>query len=340
MRSLPVNVTCQELVNDHQRAQREAEEHSKKVGKCSHHPEVDGQYYCTVCEQIACARCVLPDGMHYGHHAVTIDEGLRLVGQEYRDILNAVRESVVATLDAVRNRKVLEERVRDAALRTAGNANEDINSIMRDLEHVRVELASSVQRGAKLVLAEASDVPQLEYRAKVARNATKFCATTTQFLESATLTQLLTQKDSIIAECNRLISASSQHGGATSNVEHEIGTLVDNRFVSQLAALKRGARTFLADEMEVCTISAILPGFWYSVLAHPVVFGNRGARALMRAFFVVHKINKTNAKLRNNTNMTLRKLPKIVIFGFCFHFNTDKAYNFFRPDTFSGCIAM
>jgi hypothetical protein len=250
VRSLPLNVFAQELVNDQERLQREADERSRKVGKCSKHPDVNGQFYCTACEQITCARCVHPDEFHYGHRVVSIDEGVRRVAEEYQHMLEAVRQSTASAFDAARDRKALDMRLRDAALQTTGNVSGDIDVIVRDLELVRVELAWRVQLNAHHVLAAASNSAQSDTDAKAARNATRFCASTMQFVNSATLTDLLKQKAIVQAECDRLVNAVTHQRVVPNNAEREIGILVDNRFVHQLAALKKGARTFLEDEMK------------------------------------------------------------------------------------------
>ena len=193
---LPVNVLAQQLVSDHQRAQREAEERSRNAGKCAKHPDVDGQYYCSGCEEITCAPCAHPGGLHYGqgHHALSIDEGLRYVGDEYKRMLEVVRQSTTGTLNALSSRTALARRVRGAALQTVGNVNEGINAIVHDLERVRIELATRAQRSCQLVLVEASNTVQLKSRVKAARQATQFSAAKSRFVQGATLTQLVKPK--------------------------------------------------------------------------------------------------------------------------------------------------
>jgi hypothetical protein len=264
---LPINVLVQRLVRDHQRAQREAEERGRSVGKCAIHPDVDGQYYCSACEQITCAPCAHPGGAHYGqdHHAVSIEEGLQHVADDYKRMLEAVRQSTTGTLDAVGSREALAKRIEGAALHTVANVNGHINTIVHDLERVRIELTSKVHRGAQIVLIGASKAVYLNSRVKTARHASRFSAAKSRFVQGATLAQLLKPKLKVQEECDRLVNTASQQRIALSHVgrEIDIGTLVDNRFVNQLMALKKGARTFLTGEMEVdppMYVSSLLMG--------------------------------------------------------------------------------
>ena len=210
--------------------------------------------FCVDCEQIACGTCLFPGEAHCGHHIVKLDEGLRLVVGEHERQLQAIRESVSNVSSAGRNRKVLAKRIRNEALRTVGSINEHIDEVMRNLERVRVALVSAVQRAAQHTLASAMKTVHLRSRAKLARNATQFDGATRQFLRGATFTQLLKRKAATLAQRVRVENVAAQQRRAAEYVEPKLGTLVDERFVSELATLRKTMQK-LSDETDELFVS-------------------------------------------------------------------------------------